>query len=233
MSKSSWLSYDLFFDIEDFFHKDLFLPNAHVWESLKKITPYLKTCSLGQIHGAVDPRAYLIDPHLISIGEGTIVEPGAYIKGPCIIGQNCEIRHGAYIRGNVVIGNRCVIGHDTEVKNAIFLNQAQAAHFAYVGDSILGNGVNLGAGAKCANLKFNHQQIVIEWNGEKIPTGLKKFGAILADGAQLGCNCVTCPGTFIGKNSFCNPCLEVRGMVPENHIVKSKDHAMIFERYEF
>ncbi|MCX7822602.1 MAG: hypothetical protein N2260_04060 [Syntrophobacterales bacterium] len=141
----------------------------------------------------------------IWIGNGVVVEPGALIKGPTIIGNNSEIRQGAYIRGRALIGDRCVVGHTTEVKNAIFLDGAKAGHFAYVGDSILGKGVNLGAGTKLANLKMNHRMINIRVEKEEIPTNLYKLGAILGDGTETGCNSVTNPGVLIGPGSLVWP----------------------------
>lgn len=209
-----------FFDLSGFKHKALFKGNF-VWDALKEITGYLKAFSLGQIDGDVSPQAYLINPEKITIGKGSVVEPGAYIKGPCIIGENCVVRHGAYIRGNFIAGDKCVIGHDTEVKNAIFLNGAQAAHFAYIGDSILGNQCNLGAGTKLANLKLAHDTVFIHHEGKNIDTGLRKFGAVIGDKAQTGCNVVTNPGTLLGPLVRCYPCLNVGGFVPSSSIVKN------------
>ena len=198
-----------FFSLEGFPFLDLFNDVENVWEILKLIHPYLSKNKLGVIEAEVSPQAYLINPELISIGKGSIVEPGAYIKGPCLIGENCTIRHGAYIRGDVIAGNDVVIGHDTEVKNALFLNGSHAAHFAYVGDSILGSKVNLGAGTKLANLRFNNKSIKI--NG--VDTGLRKFGSILGDNVQTGCNSVLNPGTLVGKDSEILPNLNVGGFI--------------------
>lgn len=208
-----------FFNLEGFAHKSLFDEETYVWAALKKIRVYLESLPLGKIEGKVDKHAYLDQPHLISIGHGTIVEAGAYIRGPCIIGQNCEVRHGAYIRGDFIAGNRCVIGHATEVKHAIFLDGAHAGHFAYVGDSILGNNVNLGAGTKCANLRLDGKTVPIIWGDKRIDSGLRKLGAILGDGVQLGCNSVTNPGVLMGKHSACLPCVNVRGFIPEEKVV--------------
>lgn len=215
------LSPEQFFDLSSYSHAILFESTQFVWDPLKGIKDYLQGCSLGKIEAHVSKNAYLVCPESISIGSGTIVEPGAYIKGPCIIGKNCTIRHGAYIRGDAIIGDNCVIGHDTEVKNSIFLDKAQASHFAYVGDCILGNGVNLGAGTKCANLKLDRTHVFFYLENQKIDTGLRKFGAIIGDYAQLGCNCVSNPGTLMGKGSSCYPCTTFGGLIPENHIVKS------------
>lgn len=147
----------------------------------------------------------------ISIGEGTVVETGACIKGPTIIGRNTEIRQGAYIRGNCIIGDRCVVGHTTEMKTSVMLNDAKAGHFAYIGDSILGNGVNLGAGTKCANLKITNTEVTVRLKDTTYRTGLRKFGAILGDNVETGCNSVTSPGCLIGKSSLVYPAMNVKG----------------------
>lgn len=215
-----------FFDLASFHHKKL-LSSNYPWNALSQIEDYLNTLSLGHLDGLISPSAYLVNPEQITIGKGSIVEPGAYIKGPCWIGQNCVIRHGAYIRGNFIAGDYCIIGHDTEVKNSIFLNGVHAAHFAYVGDSILGNHVNLGAGTKCANLKLDQSPIVIQHEGQSIPTGLKKFGAILGDGTQTGCNSVTNPGTLMGQFVHCFPCLNVGGFIPSYSVVKPESKYIV------
>ena len=141
----------------------------------------------------------------ISLGGGVLVESGAMIKSPAVIGNCCEVRQGAYLRGNVLAGKRCILGHATEVKHSIFLNDAKAGHFAYLGDSILGNNTNLGAGTKFANLRFLPGNLTLFHNGERIDTGRRKFGAILGDDAQTGCNSVTNPGTIFGKGAILMP----------------------------
>jgi bifunctional N-acetylglucosamine-1-phosphate-uridyltransferase/glucosamine-1-phosphate-acetyltransferase GlmU-like protein len=146
----------------------------------------------------------------IRIGRGVLIEPGAYIKSPTIIGDQTEVRHGAYIRGQCLIGANCVVGHVTEVKHSIFLNGAKAGHFAYLGDSILGNQVNLGAGTKLANLRFIKGEVTISTPEGQIKTGLRKLGAILGDYVQTGCNSVTNPGTLLGKKSMVIPNTTVR-----------------------
>lgn len=219
-----------FFDLSSFEHASLFNSCEYVWEALDKIKGYLAKARLGVVSANIPQGSYIVDPELISIGKGTVIEPGAYIKGPCIIGNNCTIRHGAYIRGNVITGDRCVIGHDTEIKNSILLDHAQAAHFAYLGDSILGNKVNLGAGTKCANLKLNHGLVAIEFEGQRVATGLRKFGAIIGDGSQLGCNSVTNPGALIGQNVCSYPCVNFGGFVPSNSVVKSESQVIVKTR---
>lgn len=214
------LSPHTFFSLERFAHAKLFESCGFVWEALLLLQPYLESQPLGKIEIEIPPTVHLINPFLISIGKGTVVEPGAYIQGPCIIGPNCVIRHGAYLRGNVLTGENCIIGHDTEVKNSIFLNRANAPHFNYVGDSILGSDVNLGAGVKLANFRLDHKEVSVLFKGQKIFTRLKKFGAILGDGASLGCNSVTNPGTLIGPKAFCYPCLNLGGIIPAETIVR-------------
>ncbi len=141
----------------------------------------------------------------IAIGKGTLIEGGATIKGPTIIGDQTEVRQGAYLRGYCLIGDRCVVGHTTEVKHSVFLDDAKAGHFAYLGDTIIGNDANLGAGTKCANLRFIPGNVQVSYEGELYSTGMRKFGAIIGDKAQTGCNSVTSPGTIIARGGFLMP----------------------------
>lgn len=141
----------------------------------------------------------------LALGPGCLIEGGATIKEPAIIGGCSEIRQGAYMRGYCLIGERCVVGHATEIKHSVMMDDAKAGHFAYLGDSILGNGTNLGAGTKCANLKFTPGNVSFIHDGSLYDTGLRKFGAILGDGAQTGCNSVTNPGTIIGRRGILMP----------------------------
>jgi bifunctional N-acetylglucosamine-1-phosphate-uridyltransferase/glucosamine-1-phosphate-acetyltransferase GlmU-like protein len=141
----------------------------------------------------------------IQLGKGALIESGALIKEPAVIGDHTEVRQGAYLRGYCLAGKRCVIGHTTEVKHSIFLDDAKAGHFAYLGDSILGNNANLGAGTKFANLRFLAGTVQIRTDKGMIDTGLRKMGAILGDQAQTGCNSVTNPGTLIGPEGILMP----------------------------
>lgn len=216
-----------FFNLSKFKHAAIFNDCEYVWQALEKISSYLKQQKLGKIEVEVPQGTHLVDAELISIGKGTVIEPGAYIKGPCIIGENCVIRHGAYIRGDFIAGDQCVIGHDTEVKSSMMMDQANAAHFAYLGNTILGNRVNLGAGTKCANLKLDHGEIKIYFDGARIPTGLRKFGAIIGDGSQLGCNSVTNPGALLGQNVRSYPCTNFGGFIPSDKIVRSEARIII------
>ncbi len=139
------------------------------------------------------------------LGPGVVVESGALVKGPVIVGRDTEVRHGAYIRGDCLVGQRCVVGHATEVKHSIFLDDSKAGHFAYVGDSILGRDVNMGAGTKLANLRFGPGPVVVQAGGRRIDTGRRKIGAILGDQVQTGCNSVTNPGSIVGRGSVIAP----------------------------
>ncbi len=218
---STPFSPSLFFILEQYAHADLFEGCAYVWDALARLSDYLNGQILGKIEVDIPSSVHLVNPSQISIGTGTVVEPGAYIQGPCIIGNNCLVRHGAYIRGDLITGEACVIGHDTEIKHSILLDRSCAAHFNYVGDSILGNRVNLGAGVKCANLKLDHSPVVVHFEGARYETGLKKMGAIIGDGAQLGCNSVTNPGILIGRNAVVYPCVNVQRNVPEGERAKT------------
>jgi len=157
----------------------------------------------------------------IQFGKGVKVEPGAFIASPTIIGDMTEIRHGAYLRGYCLIGRKCVVGHVTEVKHSIFMDDAKAGHFAYLGDSILGNEVNLGAGTKLANLRFTPGNVKVRTADGPVDSGLRKFGAILADFVQTGCNSVTNPGTVLGKKSLVLPNTTVpSGLHEKNSLIR-------------
>ena len=169
----------------------------------------------------LDKDAYLKEQDIF-IGSGTRLEPSAIIKGPAVIGENCDIRQGAYIRGNIFAGEGCVIGHSTEVKNSILMDHSEVGHFNYIGDSILGRHVNMGAGSRLANLQFRNKvdkekgfipPIQIPLGSEDFKTDMDKLGAILGDHTELGCNAVICPGTLIGKGSWVYPNL----MVPKGY----------------
>lgn len=164
------------------------------------------------------PGAFLFDDKII-IGPGTVIEPGVLIKGPAVIGSDTEIRQGAYVRGDCLVGNKCVIGHATEIKGSILLDGAKAAHFAYVGDSILGNDVNLGAGTRLANLRVIPGSIVISHDRKRYKTGRRKLGAVLGDRTETGCNSVTSPGTLMGPSSVVYAGISVPGGYYPNRTV--------------
>jgi NDP-sugar pyrophosphorylase family protein len=215
-----------FFSLESFAHKNLFIDSEPAWDALKKLSSYLSNLSLGKIESEIQDGVTLVQKDRISIGRDCVIEPGAYIQGPCIIGDGTIIRHGAYIRGDVITGKNCVIGHSSEVKHSILLNNAAAAHFNYVGDSILGNHTNLGAGVICANLRLDKKPIHIIIAGKVFMTDMTKLGLILGDHSQLGCNSVSNPGTVFGKDSFCLPCVNVSGYVPDRFIVKGQQFSL-------
>ena len=149
------------------------------------------------------------------------VAPTAYLGAPCIIGASTEIRHCAFIRGSALVGENCVVGNSVELKNVILFDNVQVPHFNYVGDSILGYKSHMGAGAVTSNVKSDQTLVVVKNGDEKIATGLKKFGAMLGDHVEVGCNSVLNPGTVIGSHSNVYPTSCVRGMVPENSIWKN------------
>ncbi len=210
-----------YFNFESIPFSSLF-EEIFIADVLKKIPSYLQKQKLGKIEIPLPENIYLENPHLISIGEGTIIEPGVYIKGPVLIGKNCKICHGAYIRENVILGDGVVVGHNSEIKNSILLPRAHAAHFNYVGDSILGFDTNLGAGVICANFRLDEKEIILHVKEKKENSGLRKFGVILGDGSKIGCNCVINPGTLIGKNVLCPAGIVLSKSIPSKAKIISK-----------
>ena len=195
-----------FFDLHGFAHADIFDGAEHAWQALDRLPDYLEAHDDWHILGDVAPGAVIQGN--VFIGRGTVVEPYAFIIGPAIIGENCTIRHSAYIRGDVIVGDGCIIGHCSELKSSIILNGTNVPHFNYVGDSIIGNDVNLGAGTICANLRLDEAEIVINGRapqGEPIPTGRQKLGAIIGDGTRTSCNLVLNPGTLLPKGTAVRP----------------------------
>ncbi len=216
------------FDLSQTEHAALFQGCRYAWEALKRIKPYLKANLRPGLHHQCQGAAFIGEQ--VFIGEGTVVEDGAMIKGPAIIGRNCQIRHNAYIREDVIIGDNCVVGNASEVKNALFFNHAVTPHFNYIGDSILGFKAHLGAGVKISNVKLVPGNILVEVEGQTLDTGLRKFGALLADQAEVGCNAVLNPGSIIGRNSVVYPNVNWRGILPAGRIAKNKAQQEIIER---
>jgi NDP-sugar pyrophosphorylase family protein len=195
-----------FFDLTGSPHRRLFDELCYVWQALDRLPDYLAAHADWRILGELQTGAIVKGP--VFIGKGTVVEPGALIIGPAIIGQECQIRHCAYLRGGVLLGDGCVVGHCSEVKSSILLDEAKAPHFNYVGDSILGNSVNLGAGTMCANLRLDGNEVFVRTGNSddsRIGTGRRKLGAILGDGARTGCNVVLNPGALIPKGAVVPP----------------------------
>ncbi len=164
------------------------------------------------------------------ISKTAKIYPNNYIGGPCIIGPETEVRPGAFIRGNALVGAGCVVGNSTELKNVILFNKVQVPHYNYVGDSILGFKAHMGAGSITSNVKSDKLNVVVHNEGEDFATGLKKFGAMLGDNVEVGCNSVLNPGTVIGKFSNVYPTSAVRGVVPEHSIYKAKGN--IIKKHE-
>lgn len=196
--------------------KDLFDRVNNVWEVLPKISNYI--IELGE---SLDKDHYTKLKDNIWIGDNVTINETSTINGPCIIDDNTEIRPGAYIRGNVIIGKNCVIGNSTEIKNSIIFDYAQIPHFNYVGDSILGYKSHLGAGVIISNLKNDKSNIVVH-AAEDIDTSLRKFGAVIGDNVDIGCNSVVFPGTIIYPNTSIYPLTRVRGVISGNSIVKDE-----------
>ncbi len=158
------------------------------------------------------------------IARDAKIYPSAYIGAPCIIGHGTEVRPGAFIRGNALVGANCVVGNSTELKNVILFDNVQVPHYNYVGDSVLGYKSHMGAGSITSNVKSDKLPVVIHNEGEDIPTGRKKVGAMLGDGVEVGCNSVLNPGTVLGREASVYPTSCVRGVVPEGCIYKAKDN---------
>ncbi len=152
------------------------------------------------------------------------IAPTASISGPCVIGHETQVRHCAFIRGSALVGDGCVVGNSTELKNVILFDRVQAPHFNYVGDSVMGYKSHMGAGSVTSNVKSDKSLVVVRAFGEEIATGRKKFGAVVGDGAEVGCNSVLNPGTILGRGASVYPTSCVRGFVPEGHIYKDKEH---------
>lgn len=202
------------FTCESVLFKEVFALFEYPWQ----ILPHLKDIIYTVIESGLEGYEQLSDGVLV--GKGARIAPSARIEAPAIIGRGCEIRHCAYVRGSVLIGDGCVVGNSTEVKNSVMMDGAQAPHFNYVGDSILGKRAHLGAGAVCSNLRSDGKTVSIRTPDGTIETGMRKLGAILADHVEVGCGAVLCPGTIIGKSTFVYPLTVTRGFYPHESIVK-------------
>lgn len=186
------------------------------WEALSGIKEYI------EILGKSLPRdKYEEISENVWVAKNAVISPTAYIGSPCIIDEDAEIRHCAFIRGSAIVGKGAVVGNSTELKNCILFDSVQAPHFNYIGDSILGYKAHLGAGAVTSNVKSDKSLVTVNSDGEKIETGLKKFGAIVGDYCEVGCNAVLCPGTVLDRNVTVYPTSMVRGFVGENSIFKN------------
>ncbi len=198
--------------------KKYFESCEYPWQILPKISDMVV-----EIGKSLDMSQYIEVEKNVWVSNSAKIYPNTYIAAPCIIGHNTEVRPGAFIRGSVLVGENCVVGNSTELKNVVLFDNVQVPHYNYVGDSVLGYKAHMGAGAITSNVKQDKSLVSIKSVSEKVDTGLKKFGAILGDNVEIGCNTVLNPGTVIGKNARVYPLSMVRGFVQSSHIFKSMD----------
>ena len=217
-----------FFDLTQTEHGELFAGCEYAWDALKRLKEYVNRRVTPLLQNRCVGRAYIGEQ--VFIGEGTVVEDGVMIKGPAIIGRDCQIRHNAYIREQVIIGDNCVVGNSCEVKNSLLFNNAVAPHFNYIGDSILGYRSHLGAGVKISNLKVTRSNVVIQHGGDRLETGLRKFGALIGDRTEIGCNAVLNPGSILGRDCLVYPNVSWRGVLPAGHIAKNSAGVEVVNR---
>ena len=210
---------DQLFDLSQTIAAELFRGVTYPWEALPKIKEFI--LKLGE---SLNLDRYEKRGEDIWVAKSAAVAPTACLNGPLIIDEEAEIRHCAFIRGSAIVGKETVVGNSTELKNVVLFNSVQVPHYNYVGDSILGFKSHMGAGSITSNVKSDKTLVVVkEKEGEEIATGLKKFGAILGDYVEVGCNSVLNPGTVIGPHTNVYPVSMVRGVVPSNSIYKNKN----------
>lgn len=195
---------------------ELFEGKQFPWEVLPEIGVFVE-----KLGATLDPAEYEKRGENVWIARSATVAPTASITGPCIIGKDSEVRPGAFIRGKVLVGEHCVVGNSTELKNVILFNNVQVPHYNYVGDSILGYKSHMGAGSITSNVKSDKKLVVVKASDARFETGLKKFGAMLGDHVEVGCNSVLNPGTVIGRGTNIYPLTSVRGVIPSDSIVKT------------
>ncbi len=203
------------YDLEHTQAKSYLSQFTYPWEALKGIKDFIVQLgsTLGDEYQEVSPQVW--------VHETATVAPTAFLGAPCIIGAGTEVRHCAFIRGSALVGENCVVGNSVELKNVILFDNVQTPHYNYVGDSILGYKSHMGAGSVTSNVKSDKTLVVVKDGQEQIPTGLKKFGAMLGDFVEVGCNSVLNPGTVVGRHTNIYPTSCVRGVVPANHIWKT------------
>lgn len=212
------------YTLEETIAKDYLSRFTYPWEALKGIADFVR-----EIGPTLDPEIYEKRGEDIWVAKNATVFPSAYLNGPLIIDEGAEIRHCAFIRGSAIVGKGSVVGNSTELKNVIIFNHVQVPHYNYVGDSILGYRSHMGAGSITSNVKSDKTLVVVKDTydtKEEIETGLKKFGAMLGDYVEVGCNSVLNPGTVIGRNSNIYPLSRVRGVIPSNSVFKDKDNVV-------
>lgn len=213
------------FELEGSLMESLFEGVTYPYEVIPKIGEYIL-----RLGPTLDKTRYKEVSKSVWIAATATVADSASITAPCIIGENCEIRHCAFLRGNALIGEACVIGNSTEIKNSVLISHVQAPHYNYVGDSVLGSFSHLGAAAVTSNVKSDKSEVTVLYKGKKIATGLKKFGAALGDGVEIGCSAVLNPGTIIGKNTTVYPLSSVRGFIEGNCIFKNSTE--VIKKYD-
>ena len=200
-----------------------FPASATPWDWLKQIDAALKTVEAGAPGPKIPPGVHLEGK--VWLHPSVKLPPYAVIQGPAYIGAHTQIRPGAFIRGQVITGENCVLGNSSEFKNCLLLDGVQAAHFNYVGDSLLGNGAHLGAGVICSNLRLDQGEVMVRLLNDTIGTGLKKFGAVIGDNAEIGCNVVLNPGSLVGPRALVLPCTAFSGYVAANTVARTR-HAI-------
>lgn len=209
------------FDLTHTVAADLFRRHRYPWEILPEISEYI--IALGK---TLPASLYDNPKENVWIAKSATVAPSASIGAPCIIGEDAEIRQSAFIRGSAIVGNGAVVGNSCELKNCILFDSVQVPHFNYVGDSILGYKSHMGAGSITSNVKSDKTNVTLRMGEDRLATGMRKFGAILGDRVEIGCNCVLNPGSVIGSDSSVYPLTSVRGYVPSGYIVKSGSEAV-------
>lgn len=209
------------YSLDETIAADLFKDKDYPWEVLKSIGEFIV-----ELGNKLPEDEYRKVGDNIWIAKDAKVFDSAYINGPCIIDHDSEVRQCAFIRGNAIVGKNCVVGNSTELKNVVLFNNVQVPHYNYVGDSVLGYKSHMGAGSITSNVKSDKTLVTVKCNDEKIETGLKKFGAMLGDNVEVGCNSVLNPGTVVGPNSNIYPLSMVRGVVPANSIFKKADNVV-------
>ena len=197
--------------------KDIFNGVTYPWEVLPKISNFIL-----ELGATLSEDEYEKRGENVWVAKSAKVAPTAFINGPAIIGKDAEVRQCAFIRGSAIVGEGAVVGNSTELKNVILFNKVQVPHYNYVGDSVLGYKAHMGAGSITSNVKSDKKLVVVHGDGFDIETGMKKFGAMLGDNVEVGCNSVLNPGTVIGRESNVYPLSSVRGVVPERSIFKKQ-----------
>jgi len=215
------------YNLEETIAKDIFGGLTYPWEVLPKISDFI--VKLGE---TLDTGLYEKRGENIWVAKSAKVAPTAFLNGPLIIDEGAEIRHCAFIRGNAIVGKNCVVGNSTELKNVILFNSVQVPHYNYVGDSILGYKSHMGAGSITSNVKSDKTLVVVKDGKDEVKTGLKKFGAMLGDYVEVGCNSVLNPGSVIGPDTNVYPLSSVRGVIPPNHIYKNDKEIVEKTLYE-